>query len=220
VLDVLDEDQAAGLAAVGITVETVQAQVGALAEPGNTALSGHIPFSTQAKKILELSMREALQRHSSSISTAHILLAVIREGNGLGAQILTEIGGPPTLLRQLIIESAAGDGTDGAEMGDPLYVGPGPSYRQLGPEQPSAVIRFHQELSSIDQRLANIGRHLGVPAQEPISGGFRKLLDSVRQHLASIEQHLGITSDAAPGEAGDAEPAEPDEEPPGAATGK
>ncbi|HET6190504.1 MAG TPA: Clp protease N-terminal domain-containing protein, partial [Trebonia sp.] len=64
------------LASAGITIEAARSQVGELAGPGDKLPSGHIPFTQRAKKILELSLREALEQAKSYIGTEHILLAL------------------------------------------------------------------------------------------------------------------------------------------------
>ena len=64
---------------------------------------GHIPFTPRAKKVLELSLREALRLKHDWVGTEHILLAIVREGQGLGARILTDEGVELTRLRQLVL---------------------------------------------------------------------------------------------------------------------
>ena len=76
------------LQGVGVTLDGTREQVAALVGPGKKELKGHIPFTPRAKKILELSLREALALHSSYIGTEHILLGLLREGEGVAAQIL------------------------------------------------------------------------------------------------------------------------------------
>jgi ATP-dependent Clp protease ATP-binding subunit ClpC len=78
----------ASLDALGYTRDDVLARVEALVGRGKPSPSGHIPFTPRAKKVLELSLREALQLKSNYIGTEHILLGLIREGEGIAAQIL------------------------------------------------------------------------------------------------------------------------------------
>src|SRR2546430_12467768 len=75
---------------LGLTEEMVQADVDRLIGRGEGTLSGHIPFRPRAKKVLELSLREALQLNHNYIGTEHILLAIVREGEGLAAKIMSE----------------------------------------------------------------------------------------------------------------------------------
>jgi ATP-dependent Clp protease ATP-binding subunit ClpA len=76
----------------GLTLERAREETAAIVGPGTSAPSGHIPFTPRAKKTLELALREALQLHHNYIGTEHILLGVIREGEGVGAQILRQHG--------------------------------------------------------------------------------------------------------------------------------
>ena len=74
----------------GMSLEGTREEVKAIVGTGSATVSGHIPFTPRAKKILELALREALQLHHNYIGTEHILLGVIREGDGVGAQVLKE----------------------------------------------------------------------------------------------------------------------------------
>src|ERR1035438_2771564 len=78
------------LTGFGISLEGARQEVLAIIGPGKTAPSGHIPFTPRAKKVLELSLREALALHHNYTGTEHILLGVIREGDGVGAQVLKQ----------------------------------------------------------------------------------------------------------------------------------
>jgi ATP-dependent Clp protease ATP-binding subunit ClpA len=73
---------------VGMTLEGTREQVAAIVDPGTGEPRGHIPFTPRAKKILELSLREAHALHSNYIGTEHILLGLLREGDGVAAQVL------------------------------------------------------------------------------------------------------------------------------------
>src|SRR6266516_2225702 len=68
-----------------------------------SAPTGHIPFTPRAKKVLELSLREALQLGHNYIGTEHILLGLIREGKGVAAQVLVKLGGNLDRVRQQVI---------------------------------------------------------------------------------------------------------------------
>ncbi len=93
------------LAAAGVTLadtrEAVRARVGA----GKKAISGHIPFTPRAKKVLELGLREALALHHNYIGTEHLLLGMIREGDGVGAQILRDQVGDLLALRLALLDT-------------------------------------------------------------------------------------------------------------------
>src|SRR3569623_2949891 len=75
---------------------------------GQQAPSGHIPFTPRAKKVLELSLREALQLGHSYIGTEHILLGLIREGEGVAAQVLQTLGSDLNRVRQQVIKLQTG----------------------------------------------------------------------------------------------------------------
>src|SRR4029450_1589979 len=85
-----DSLASASLSALGYTHDDVQASVEAMIGRGKAPPGGHVPFTPRAKKVLELSLREALQLKHNYIGTEHILLGLIREGEGVAAQILAE----------------------------------------------------------------------------------------------------------------------------------
>ncbi|GAA2383912.1 hypothetical protein GCM10010170_093030 [Dactylosporangium salmoneum] len=87
------------LRALGVTLEAVQRQVEEIVGLGAQAATGHVPFTPRAKKVLELSLRESLRLGDSCIGTEHILLALLREGEGVAVQILTRLGVSPTAVR-------------------------------------------------------------------------------------------------------------------------
>ncbi|GAA2909173.1 hypothetical protein GCM10020221_01540 [Streptomyces thioluteus] len=84
--------RAKALESLGISLEAVRQQVEEIIGQGQQAPSGHIPFTPRAKKVLELSLREALQLGHNYIGTEHILLGLIREGEGVAAQVLVKLG--------------------------------------------------------------------------------------------------------------------------------
>src|SRR2546423_15724228 len=83
---------AKALQELGIELMVVRTQVGAMIGQGQSVPAGHIPFTPRAKKVLELSLREALQLNHNYIGTEHVLLGLIREGEGVGAQVLQKVG--------------------------------------------------------------------------------------------------------------------------------
>jgi ATP-dependent Clp protease ATP-binding subunit ClpA len=76
------------LESLGVTHDGVRQEVTDMVGPGKDQPKGHIPFTPRAKKTLELSLREALALHHNYIGTEHILLGLIREGDGVAAQIM------------------------------------------------------------------------------------------------------------------------------------
>ena len=99
---------AKGLEALGISLDGVRTQVEEIIGQGQQAPSGHIPFTPRAKKVLELSLREALQLGHNYIGTEHILLGLIREGDGVAAQVLVKLGADLNRVRQQVIQLLSG----------------------------------------------------------------------------------------------------------------
>ncbi|MGW5652950.1 Clp protease N-terminal domain-containing protein [Streptomyces humi] len=107
-LEVPDGTAAKVLHQLGYDKDTARADIAALVEPGTQELSGHIPFAPRAKKTLELALREAQQLHHRDIGTEHILLALVREGEGAGAQVLAERIKPVSRIRAAVLASLEG----------------------------------------------------------------------------------------------------------------
>ncbi|MGH9022194.1 MAG: Clp protease N-terminal domain-containing protein, partial [Acidimicrobiia bacterium] len=99
---------AKALESLGISLEVVRAQVEEIIGQGSSTPSGHIPFTPRAKKVLELSLREALQLGHNYIGTEHILLGLIREGEGVAAQVLVKLGADLSRVRQQVIQLLSG----------------------------------------------------------------------------------------------------------------
>ncbi|MGW6335338.1 ATP-dependent Clp protease ATP-binding subunit [Nocardia rhamnosiphila] len=99
---------AKSLESLGISLEGVRSQVEEIIGQGQQAPSGHIPFTPRAKKVLELSLREALQLGHNYIGTEHILLGLIREGEGVAAQVLVKLGADLNRVRQQVIQLLSG----------------------------------------------------------------------------------------------------------------
>src|SRR6202789_3392474 len=95
---------AKALESLGISLDAVRQQVEEIIGQGQQAPSGHIPFPPRAKKVLELSLREALQLGHNYIGTEHILLGLIREGEGVAAQVLVKLGADLNRVRQQVIQ--------------------------------------------------------------------------------------------------------------------
>ena len=103
------------LTELGISLDAVRAQVEAEIGQGSEAPGGHIPFTPRAKKVLELSLREALQLGHNYIGTEHILLGLIREGEGVAAQVLVGLGAGLDRVRQQVVQLLANAGASQAE---------------------------------------------------------------------------------------------------------
>jgi hypothetical protein len=138
------------LESLGISLEAVRQQVEQIIGRGQQAPSGHIPFTPRAKKVLELSLREAQQLGHNYIGTEHILLGLIREGSGVAAQVLVKLGADLNRARQQVVrllhghqgEDVTGEDVTGED--SPLP-GDAPAYA-----------------GSLDRRLAAIERWIGL----------------------------------------------------------
>jgi hypothetical protein len=110
-LGLVHEEQgvaARALTELGISLEAVRAQVVEIIGMGQRAPTGHIPFTPRAKKVLELSLREALQFGHDYIGTEHILLGMIREGEGVAAQVLVKLGASQDRVRRQVVQLLSG----------------------------------------------------------------------------------------------------------------
>src|SRR6476660_5672995 len=99
---------AKALESMNISLDAVREQVQEIIGQGQAAPTGHIPFTPRAKKVLELSLREALQLGHNYIGTEHILLGLIREGEGVAAQVLVKLGADLSRVRQTVIQLLSG----------------------------------------------------------------------------------------------------------------
>ena len=119
---------AKALELLGISQEAVRRQVEEIIGQGQQAPSGHIPFTPRAKKVLELSLREALQLGHNYIGTEHILLGLIREGEGVAAQVLVKLGADLNRVRLQVNQLLQGyQGKEPAAAGPPSETAPSSS---------------------------------------------------------------------------------------------
>ena len=129
---------------MGIGLDAVRQAVLDIIGRGQQAPSGHIPFTPRSKKVLELSLREALQLGTDYISTEHILLALLREGDGVAAQVLVASGLDLNRVRQQVIGLLPGAEEAGV----------------LAPAEPAAGDDLLERLTSIAARLDAIERRI------------------------------------------------------------
>jgi ATP-dependent Clp protease ATP-binding subunit ClpC len=162
---------AKALESLGISLEAVRAQVEEIIGHGGQAPSGHIPFTPRAKKVLELSLREALQLGHNYIGTEHILLGLIREGEGVAAQVLVKLGADLSRVRQQVIQLLSGY----AGTKDPAGAGAGAT-AGASESQPSGSLVLDQ-----------FGRNLTQLARE-------KKLDPVIGREREIERVMQVLS--------------------------
>jgi ATP-dependent Clp protease ATP-binding subunit ClpA len=152
---------AKALESLGISLDAVRQQVEKIIGRGQQAPSGHIPFTPRAKKVLELSLREAKALGHNYIGTEHILLGLIREGSGVAAQVLVKLGADLNRTRQQVVQLLHGyQGEDVTGEGLPL------------PDDPP------KRVDSLDRRLAAIERWVGL----------RPDLDDVDQEIARVRR--------------------------------
>ena len=169
---------AKGLEALGISLEAVRSQVEEIIGQGQQAPSGHIPFTPRAKKVLELSLREALQLGHNYIGTEHILLGLIREGEGVAAQVLVKLGADLNRVRQQVIQLLSGyQGKEAVTAGGPAEGQPSTSLvlDQFGRNLTSAaregkldpVIGREKEIERVMQVLSRRTKNNPVLIGEP-----------------------------------------------------
>jgi ATP-dependent Clp protease ATP-binding subunit ClpC len=96
------------LSAMNVSLEDLRTQVESIIGRGDRAPAGHVPFTPRAKKVLELSLREAQRLGHAYIGTEHLLLGLIREGEGVGAQVLTKQGLDLADVRDEVVRQLGG----------------------------------------------------------------------------------------------------------------
>jgi ATP-dependent Clp protease ATP-binding subunit ClpC len=127
-----DAVAARALRSMDISLEVVRREVEEIIGQGQAAPGGHIPFTPRAKKVLELSLREALQLGHAYIGTEHILLGLIREGEGVAAQVLVKLGAELSRVRLTVL--ALLERYAGAPAAEPSGDPESGVYTELSPE--------------------------------------------------------------------------------------
>jgi ATP-dependent Clp protease ATP-binding subunit ClpC len=157
---------AKSLESLSISLEAVRAQVEEIIGQGGSSPSGHIPFTPRAKKVLELSLREALQLGHNYIGTEHILLGLLREGEGVATQVLVKLGADLGKVRQQVIQLLSG-------YQGPATKGDAPSSSSGGGSKEEAGDKGGSQI------LDQFGRNLTQLAREkkldPVIGRSREL---------------------------------------------
>jgi ATP-dependent Clp protease ATP-binding subunit ClpC len=145
---------ARALTSLGLSLEAVRRDVGEIVGQGSEVPRGHIPFTPRAKKVLELSLREALQLGHNYIGTEHILLGLIREGEGVAAQVLQKLGADLNRVRQTVVQLlsryAAETEAAGGEAVGVFTEGVAPTSEPLGDDAPTCPNCF----GALDETLA------------------------------------------------------------------
>ena len=189
---------AIALESLGISLEAVRQQVEEIIGRGKQAPSGHIPFTPRAKKVLELSLREALQLGHNYIGTEHILLGLIREGEGVAAQVLVRLGADLNRVRQQTVQvlQAHKARSERSELGE---------------------IQEEEEGGAVIPRRA-VTREFWLTE-------IQDTLDKITDRLTAIERHLGMTAhptgpDGPPGPEAGEKPEDSSGEEPRASSGE
>jgi Clp amino terminal domain, pathogenicity island component len=182
-LGLLREGEGVGvkaLVALGIDLQDVRQQVEGLIGHGSQAPSGRIPFTGPAKHVLELSLREALQFGHNYIGTEHILLGLIREEDGVAAQVLAGVGADAGKVRRQVILLLHGYSAAQSEQ----TLAPQTQARQAqSPRQTISsaltgrsrrIDEIHQGIETIMVRLTAIENALGI-SSSPVPESVREL---------------------------------------------
>ena len=168
---------ASSLESLGISLEAVRAQVEEeVIGQGQSAPTGHIPFTPRAKKVLELSLREAKQLGHNSIGTEHILLGLVREGEGVAAQVLVKLGADLSRVRQQVIQVLSG------------YAGGKVTVEQAGARTRLVRMTVPEDLRQAEVKLAHVRRAKEAAVEAEDFEQAAALRDQERELLARVAE--------------------------------
>ncbi len=184
------------LESLGISLDAVRQQVEEIIGQGQQALSGHIPFTPRAKKVLELSLRESLQLGHGYIGAEHILLGLLREGDGVAAQVLVKLGADLNRVRQQVIQQLHGHqgqdvGSAGSRLGERARAGlPDDALARFDAldRRLTALERWvsmQPDLEDLDQEIAQVRREKEAAAARQDFEAATALRDKEKQLLAA-----------------------------------
>jgi ATP-dependent Clp protease ATP-binding subunit ClpC len=156
---------AKALEGLGISLEAVRAQVEESIGQGQRAPTGHIPFTPRAKKVLELSLREALQLGHNYMGTEHILLGLLREGEGVAAQVLAAVGADHAEVREQVRWLLTGEGEPAA----------------AGPRTRLVRLTVPADLRELDEQITQVRRQKQAATEANDVDGAAALRDRQRQ---------------------------------------
>ena len=166
---------ARALDSLGINLDVVRRQVEEIIGRGQQTPSGHIPFTPRAKKVLELSLRESQQLGHNYIGTEHILLGLLREGDGVAAQVLVKLGADLNRVRQQVIQLLHGHQEE----------------ESVSARSTAAELRVlpavKARLDSVEDRLTAVEQQVGI---RPDTGDLDEQIERVRgeRHAAADAQ--------------------------------
>jgi ATP-dependent Clp protease ATP-binding subunit ClpA len=188
---------AKALESLGVSLEAVRYEVTEIIGHGEAARTGHIPFTPRAKKVLELSLREALQLGHNYIGTEHILLGLIREGEGVAAQVLKRLGADLEGVRHKVV-ALLGEGIEPS--GGRRYLGrlTDETHRVLGLAGESARDLGHEAVEPADLLLALIAADDAQVNELLASWGIE--LAAVRQRIEELAAEEEGPAEAPDGE--------------------
>ena len=166
---------AKALESLGISLDAVRQQVEEIIGRGQQPPSGHIPFTPRTKKVLELALRESQQLGHNYIGTEHILLGLIREGDGVAAQVLVKLGADLNRVRQQAIQLLHGRSAE-----EPVSARSAERELRLLP-----AVKTH--LEALEQRLTAIEQRVGTG---PDSSDLDEQIETVRtEKEAAVDAH-------------------------------
>jgi hypothetical protein len=194
-----EDDGLAGRAldALGVGLEPARDRLEAEAGRG-PGQSGHIPFTPEAKRTLELSLREALQLGQNYIDTEHILLGLVRDPASLGARILAELGATPDEVRQRVLELAPGPAASAGQVrrvaaaagrtrvaGDPTAGYGSLSSRLAALERWAGLV---PDLADLDEQIAQMRRDTEAAIDAHEFRTAEALSDTARELMAERDR--------------------------------
>jgi ATP-dependent Clp protease ATP-binding subunit ClpC len=190
---------AKALESLGISLEAVREKVEETIGPAGSSTTGSPPFTPRAKKVLELSLREALQLGHNYIGTEHMLLGLVREGEGVAAQVLVSLGADLSRVRQQVIQllsgyqagkegapaGAGGTSSQEAPSGSPVLDQFGRNLTQLARERKlDPVIGRDREIERVMQVLSRRTKNNPVLIGEP-GVGKTAIVEGLAQRIVS-----------------------------------
>jgi hypothetical protein len=168
---------AIALEQLGIRLEALRSQVQEVVGQGQRAPSGHVPFTPRAKKVLELSLRESQQLGHNYIGTEHLLLGLVREGEGVAAHVLVRLGADLPRVRQQVVQLLSGSaGGPEAAAGTPLV--------PMGVPVPN-------ELREAGEQLAEVRRQKEAAIDAEDFDRAAALRDAEEELLAGLAEREG-----------------------------
>jgi ATP-dependent Clp protease ATP-binding subunit ClpA len=175
----------------GMTLAPIREETASRVGLGAAPVSGRIPFTPRAKKVLELSLREALELHHNYIGTEHLLLGLLREGEGVGVNIIREHATDLLRVRLLLLDL----------LPPVTQAAPGPGRRWLRrrPEAPTTVTDEPEELSTTPAADTSLNEAARLAGSAPV-GSHHLLLAALADPdtaAAKVLATLGVDLDQA-----------------------